>query len=84
MVRSEPSESIAINQAALEWAVLTISALIGVAAIVFGFVVANAIAGNERAIPLFIVGVVPIATAGRFLWKYVEFRRLLAGGTPRQ
>jgi hypothetical protein len=83
MVRCELNESNAINEAALEWAVLNIVAMIVVAAVVLGIAVANLIAGNERAIPLFIVGAVPIAMAGRIARRYVEFRRLLAGGTPR-
>jgi hypothetical protein len=82
MVRSELSESKAINEAALEWAALTIAALIGLAAVGLGFAVANAIVGNERAIPLFIVGATPIVMAGRIVRRYAEFRRLLAGGTP--
>ena len=31
---------------------------------------------NERAIPLFIVGVLPLAMAGRIARRYAEFRRL--------
>jgi len=83
MVRSEVTESKAINDAALEWAGLTVAVLIGVAAVGFGFAVANTIAGNERAIPLFIVAAVPILLAGRIARRYAEFRRLLAGGTQR-
>ncbi len=83
MTRSEPNESKTINQAALEWAAFTIAVAIGVAAIVLGFALANAIAGNERAIPLFIVGIVTAAMAGRIVRRYAEFRRLLAGGAPR-
>ena len=83
MVRSELSESKAINEAALEWARLTIAGLIVVAAVGLGFAVANAAVGNERAIPLFIVGVLPLAMAGQIVRRYAEFRRLLAGGTPR-
>jgi hypothetical protein len=79
--RSELNGSKAINEAALEWAVLTIAVIIGVAAVVLGFAVANASAGNERAIPLFVVGAVTIAMAGRVVRRYAEFRRLLGRGT---
>jgi len=81
--RSELNESKAINEAALEWAVLSIAVIIGAAAVVLGFALANAIAGDERAIPLFIVGVVTTAMAGRVARRYAELRRLLAGGAPR-
>jgi hypothetical protein len=81
--RSELNESKAINEAALEWAVLTITVVIGAAAVVLGFALAYAIAGDERAIPLFIVVVVTIALAGRVARRYAELRRLLAGGAPR-
>lgn len=83
MAQSELSESKVINEAALEWAALTISATLGVAAVVMGFVVGNAIAGDERAIPLLVVGVLTIAMAGRTFRRYAEFRRLLSSGTPR-
>ena len=80
MVRSEPNESKAINQAALEWARLNIAVLLGLAAIGLGLAVAGTIAGNERWIPLYIVGAIPIVMAGRIARRYAEFSRLVAAG----
>jgi ABC-type iron transport system FetAB permease component len=80
LARSELTASKTINEAALEWAALTITGTIVVAVVVMGFVVGNVIAGDERAIPLLIVAVVTIAMAARTFLRYGEFRRHLASG----
>jgi hypothetical protein len=81
LVRSEPSESRTINEAAEGWAWFAVLLILAMAAVVIGFAVDQALTANQRAIPLLILGAVEIATAGRLTYSWVRFRRRSVGKT---